>query len=432
MYLQRHQRLFPYVTFSSFRNSPAEINKTGKMNKTARGNSSEDYAPLACPFPNLTPTQQFLRAACVLVVFIVSLIGNLFVLYVVRRNSKLHTVTHFLIVNLSAADLLITFINMTVLFQTEVAGNDEAFGGLAGHVYCVGLIVVLNVSVSCSILSLTAIAVERFCSIMFPFKRIITLKIAKAIMVVIWMISFCITIPFFFHIKVEDFYGDGVFYCVEDWSPLDTTFALQVFQVVFFTLLYACPLMFIFVLYLSIGVHLWKRQAQRAVSSLGKSPRRMRMTVQVTKMLVASVVAFALCWLPQHVALFINYFMLDRCPPEFLWFGGTLLAYANSAMNPIIYVAFHSEYRKQFKVILRRCFHLCTPACKTHTGNGLNLDPGRSTKREQREELNMVAVLTFREKTADKVSETVYSVSQSGQDIQSQPKNAFSCNDETH
>ena len=58
------------------------------------------------------------------------------------------------------------------------------------------------------------------------------------------------------------------------------------------------------------------------------------MTVEVTKMLIVSVVVFAFCWLPQHVALLINNFMIDICPPELLWFGGSLLAYANSAMNP--------------------------------------------------------------------------------------------------
>ncbi|KAL9985135.1 hypothetical protein ACROYT_G007504 [Oculina patagonica] len=94
-----------------------------------------------------------------------------------------------------------------------------------------------STSVACSILTLTAIAVERFCSITFPFKRIITFKLAKAMVVGIWLFSFLMTIPFFFHIKVEDYYGDGVFYCVEDWSPLDTTAAAQVFQIVF---LYSC------------------------------------------------------------------------------------------------------------------------------------------------------------------------------------------------
>jgi len=149
---------------------------------------------------------------------------------------------------------------MSHLFKTEVTGDDQAFGGVAGQVYCVGLMVVLNISVSSSIRTLTAVAVERFCSKMFPFKRIITLKIAKSMMIGIWITSCVITIPFFFSIKEEAF--DGAFYCVEDWYPLDTVVAPQVFQIVFFVLFYACALILIFVLYLSIGIRLWRRQAK--------------------------------------------------------------------------------------------------------------------------------------------------------------------------
>lgn len=367
------------------------------MNNTTNITAKYEEGGRSCSYPSMTLWQKSLRAASVLLVIFLSLVGNVFVLYVVRNNIKLHTVTHYLIVNLAVVDLLITVFNMSVLLKTEVTGNDEAFGGIAGQIYCVGVFVVLNLCVVCSVLTMTAIAVERFCSIIFPFKRIITFKLAKAIVAGIWLCSFLITIPFFFHIKVVDYYGDGVFYCVEDWSPLDTTRASQVFQIVFFVLVYGCPLIAIFVLYLCIGIKLWRRQANTRVSSFGNPHRRTRMTVQVTKMLIVSVVVFAICWLPQHVVLFITYFMLHICPPEFLWFGGTLLAYANSAMNPIIYVAFHSEYRKQFKVAVVRCCPICRGL--RNSGVGLNMRVGR--KVEGSEEIVMVNVLSFKTKSSE-------------------------------
>lgn len=364
------------------------------MNISTNNTTDGEGEVLSCPFPSLTLLQQSVRAGSVLLVMIFSIVGNIFVLYVVRKNIKLHTVTHYLIVNLAVADLLITVFNMSELLKIEVTGNEEVFGGVAGHVYCIGTIVLLNLSIACSILTLTAIAVERFCSIIFPFKRIITFSLAKAMLVGIWVFSFVITIPFFFNSKVKDYHGDGVFYCVEDWSPLDSDKAAQVFQIVFFVLMYACPLVVIFVLYLSISIKLWRRQASAKALSFGNSQRRTRMTVQVTKMLVVSVVAFALCWLPQHVALFINYFMLHMCPPEFLWFGGTLLAYANSMMNPIIYVSFHSEYRKQLKVALSR---LCPICCRRRNGaTALNL-----RKHSKPAELVMVSVLSLKTKSSD-------------------------------
>ena len=99
--------------------------------------------------------------------------------------------------------------------------------------------------------------------------------------------------------------------CSTAWSPLDTTVANQVFQIAFFTLLYACPLIVIFVLYFSIGVKLWRRLVKTQASSFGNSHSRKRMTVEVTKMLIVRVVVFAFCWLPQHVALLITNFIID-------------------------------------------------------------------------------------------------------------------------
>lgn len=160
------------------------------MDNTTNITAKYEDGGRSCPYPSMTLWQQSVRAGSVLLVIVLSLVGNIFVLYVVRNNIKLHTVTHYLIVNLAVADLLITAFNMSVLLKTEVTGNDEAFGGIAGQIYCVGIIVVLNLSVVCSIFTMTAIAVERFCSIIFPFKRIITFKLAKAMVVGIWLCSF--------------------------------------------------------------------------------------------------------------------------------------------------------------------------------------------------------------------------------------------------
>jgi len=146
-------------------------------------------------------------------------------------------------------------------------------------------------------------------------------------------------------------------------------------------------------------------------------------------MLVVSVVAFAVCWLPQHVVLFINYFRLDICPPEFLWFGGTLLAYANSAMNPIIYVAFHSEYRKQLKVILMRCacFPLCIGLCKARTGNELDIQGGR--KAGKTEEFVMVSVLSLKTTSSEGITEIRFAKSNSPS-VSGKENHAFNKSDE--
>ena len=171
------------------------------MNNNMNNTTYGEEGALSCGYPSVSLLQQTIRAGSVLLVLICSLVGNIFVLRVVRKNIKLHSVTHYLIVNLAVADLLITVFNMTELFKIEVTGSEQTFGGVAGEVYCIGSIVILNLSVACSILSLSAISIERFCSIIFPFKRIITLPRAKGMLVTIWVFLLSHHNPIFLQYK---------------------------------------------------------------------------------------------------------------------------------------------------------------------------------------------------------------------------------------
>ena len=314
---------------------------------------------VSCPFPDISLAEQCIRAASVVLIILLSLIGNIIVISVVRKSRKLQTVTHYFIMNMAVADILITLFNMVELLQRQISGHDRVFGGIVGEIYCRLLLFVQNVSMSCSILTITALAGERFCSIIFPLRKIIKMPVAKSIMVGIWVLSCAVSCPFLYASRLLDENGDGTaYYCVEDWDPLNSILASQVYYVVFFCLTYLLPLMVISVLYFKIGYKLRRRRVSGNVS-LGHTQRHSKMTRKVVRMLVAVVVAFALCWLPQHVSLFLNYFALDSCPPEALWFGGELLGYANSAINPCIYIALHPEYRLQFKRILQNilpCF----------------------------------------------------------------------------
>lgn len=118
------------------------------MNNNMNNTTYGEEGALSCGYPSVSLLQQTIRAGIVLLVLICSLVGNIFVLRVVRKNIKLHSVTHYLIVNLAVADLLITVFNMTELLKIEVTGSEQTFGGVAGDVYCIGSIVIFNLSVA--------------------------------------------------------------------------------------------------------------------------------------------------------------------------------------------------------------------------------------------------------------------------------------------
>lgn len=69
--------------------------------------------------------------------------------------------------------------------------------------------------------------------------------------------------------------------------------------------------------------------------------------------------AFTVCWLPFFILALLRPFShsVYNIPPWIVSFA-LWLGYANSMLNPIIYVTFHQDFRKAFKYLL--CFQCST------------------------------------------------------------------------
>ena len=55
-----------------------------------------------------TPVKRYTRTTLYVAAMLVSLFGNSTVVWIVRKNRNMRTLTHYLIVNMAVADLLIT------------------------------------------------------------------------------------------------------------------------------------------------------------------------------------------------------------------------------------------------------------------------------------------------------------------------------------
>ena len=281
-------------------------------------------------------------------ILILDLIGNTIVIHVIRTQTPSRTTTDLLIVNLAIADLLM--IPVIVFLVKHFFVGFGWFGGIIGQITCRLVISLQALSVLSSVYTICAICVDRFCAIFFPLKCIFTRSRIKLCIAFVWLIAVAFAVPQFIVAVVRVMGNSAV--CVQIWK--NSGLSSDKYTIFFVVIGYGVPLVTIATLYLVTGAALWKSTAPGHQSEVARE--RIRDTRRKpTKMLVTIVIAFALCWLPLHVAEVIRRFApqmyFKRIPIDvnivLPWFG-----IANSAINPFIYPIFCEKFRSEFRKVL--------------------------------------------------------------------------------
>ena len=316
------------------------------------------------------------RITAYVVIIAISLIGNILIIAVTRRTRSMRKVAFNFVVNMAIADLCTTVINVPESLAVEIRDTDEWFQGNAGVALCKLLPFCQQVCAFCSILSLLAIALDRFFAICMPLKRIMTRRLSMVIIFSTWLIPCISSAPMFVANTVVE--EKGLFYCMEKWpAPFDPEKASTDYTIILFVLFYLLPLVIISTLYSCVVSTIWKRKtpghrSQTANRLYSRSRRK------ALKMFIAIVVCFTLCWLPYHITFFLvayNETFYTCGIPEDLYFTSSFFSHAVSALNPCIYVAFNNDYRTGVKRLLATCAgrsNALYPDMNTGTASDIN------------------------------------------------------------
>lgn len=298
------------------------------------------------------------KTAAYLLIFVISTIGNLLVIVVMVKDRRLRAVViNQFIVSMAIADLLTSLFNMTVeiwIHIKKIAGQEVVwFDGVGGIVLCKVIVFVQGLSIACSVLTLAAIAVNRFFAVFYPLRMNFTKSLSTITIGIIWFVSFAAASPMLYAMKVfKDVRGN--LYCMEQWSPaFDNESSHRNYTIFLLTLLYVLPLAAITVLYTAVVRKVWKRQVPGNITA----PNQLVELVtkkRVLRMLITVVIVFGLCWLPYYTYLSLS-FIGNGCPPVNVMFLGLFLGHANSAINPCIYAIFNKECRSSFMSVHRAC-----------------------------------------------------------------------------
>ncbi|XP_077992836.1 growth hormone secretagogue receptor type 1-like [Glandiceps talaboti] len=333
-------------------------------------------------------------------IFLLGLVGNLLVLFVVCCNKDMRSSTNYFLVNLSVADLLVLVFCMPIaLLETYVIRP-----WLLGETMCKVVPFLEYSAAQASVLTLVFISVERYVAICYPLKAKYTITPRRCIVlcVLIWLVACIASIPYVFmaqHTAYGYSVDGGLLY--ECGTYIQSLLA-ELYIISCFVVFFVFPLFILGVMYFKVAFTLRRsvsmiRSNGYETSSMGKRvlairneehplqlyslvaqdtdsgsdgtpqhcPHRrsnknpyeaqQRSRGRVVYMLIAVVVTFFLCLLPQRiVSLWFQYGTAEQQMKlgiegvYRLVISCRVLTYINSSANPIIYNIMSTKFRAAF------------------------------------------------------------------------------------
>ncbi|CAI9536535.1 unnamed protein product [Staurois parvus] len=256
------------------------------------------------------------------------------------------TVNSVWFLSLALADFIFCFF-LPLLMAYIVLGRQWPFG----TVICKLCLLSAYLNMSASVLQLTIISIDRCISVVFPVwcQNHRTVRLAVKVVLAIWIVSLLLNVSYLINTHADDS-DDNFVACYKEWAMERAQFmgwyydeeeekekikirkamfimrSISMFAVPFTIILISCTLIF------------FKMRKFR-------KPKRSRRSF---RLIIAVVVCFFICWFPYNIWPFITisgqYWNLDRLITEI----SVCLAYFSSCINPIIYVFFCHDFKKNF------------------------------------------------------------------------------------
>ena len=284
------------------------------------------------------------------IIFILAMIGNTLVIYIVFTVNHMRSSTNTLIANMAFADLLMT-IDIPYILKWLYVMNSW-FGTFMGTVLCKFLHAVQVGSLAASVFSLVAISLDRSLAILFPMKKMMTRNAARFAIAMTWLGALALMLPLMITTKNIQLEGGDCMICDEYWPE---TMSQRVYITVLFVTAYVIPLIIIALVYCLTGLRLCRRKLPGHQNSTTHK-KIQDLSRRATTMLITVAVIFTLSWLPLLALEMIRIYnstLFYKIPVKVRfvipWFG-----YCNSAINPVLYVIFSGNYRREFYRILCR------------------------------------------------------------------------------
>ncbi|XP_066561809.1 melanin-concentrating hormone receptor 1 [Amia ocellicauda] len=279
------------------------------------------------------------------IICFLGIIGNCIVIYTIVKKTKFRakqTVPDIFIFNLSIVDLLF-LLGMPFLIHQLLGNGSWCFGS----VMCTIITALDSNSQIVSTYILTMMTLDRYLATVHPIKSnyVRTPCVAAMVICLVWLLSLLTIIPVWMYAGLMPL-KDGTVGCALLLpNPATDAYWFTLYQ---FMLAFAFPLIIICVVYFKILQHM-----STTVAPLPQRSLRVR-TKKVTRMAVAICLAFFICWAPYYI-LQLAHLGVQRPSVAFFYAYNIAISmgYANSCINPFLYIILSETFKRQFIVAIR-------------------------------------------------------------------------------
>lgn len=181
-------------------------------------------------------------------IFATGVVGNISTCIVIKKNRSMHTATNYYLFSLAISDFLLLLLGV----PQEIYLTWSKYPYVFGEYFCVGRGILAETSANATVLTITAFTVERYMAICHPFFGHAISKLSRAIRIIIliWLLSILTAIPQALQFGLVS--HQGIERCVVVRIIINHSFQLSTY------IFFFAPMSIIFVLYLLIGLQLYR------------------------------------------------------------------------------------------------------------------------------------------------------------------------------
>ena len=297
-------------------------------------------------------------------VLLLAMSGNVLVVYVIYRDSRLHKVTYMFIHNLALTDIAMAMASMPFWIASLSTGTWKF-----GQVWCQVAGSTSHILACASIFTIALIAFNRYIKVVKPtlYRKVFPSKrAARLYCVLVWLISIFLAMPFLFGWLGVSFHEKLVICVPENNVYKNTSTGVIVNGLT------------IMIFYCNFKIYKAVRESTRnlnahaegnGVRSANDSRRTNMADVSVLKTCFTVACFFVVTWSPISIIAVIWTFGFDI--PQKFYTTSVYLAFSGSLVNPIIYGFINPQFKVAFKKALSCSRFGSVNTDQNHSRNGV-------------------------------------------------------------